>query len=419
MVITLRRAFKNVTIIALVILYLPGLSPRTTFPFTKFSITKPKKLEGALEPNHRLDGAERLLEGRVFGPECLIAKSNEIYTGLRGGNLARIILDGSKDGQIAYFAKTGRACDDIFQFSLCGLLLGLAFDSQGNNLIVADGFLGIWEVDLDTNNKSLLVSTQQELPGQTVNRPGKLFNGVAVSSQGNIYWTDSMSDDLLYAVVANPSGRLFRYNRANNVIEVLLDGLFLANGVALSPDEDFIVVAETAAMRLTKFYLKGPKAGQSEIFVDGLPGLPDNLTPDAEGIWVPLVISVDNRKPNLFAILAPYPLLRNCIARLLAMLLFPLRFVNSLYSNKVYPVAFRFFIKYIQMHSARRTTVVRVDWNGKIVDSLHGFDSTASGISHVLELDEYLYLGSSFNNYLLRIKNPYEKNKTFGANWWW
>lgn len=87
----------------------------------------------------------------------------------------------------------------------------MAFDTQGNNLIVADAYYGLWLVDLTTNQKKLLVSPDQELPGKSINRRAKTFNSVAVSKEGEIYWTDSSSDftiqDLVFASFANPSGR--------------------------------------------------------------------------------------------------------------------------------------------------------------------------------------------------------------------
>lgn len=201
---------------------------------------------------------------------------------------------------------------------------------------------------------------------------------------------------------------LFKYNRAKNVSEVLLDELFFANGLALSPNEDFIVVAETGAMRLGKYYLKGPKAGQSDIFVEGLPGLPDNLTPDADGIWVPLVSAADSEHPNTFALFSRFPTIRLFLARLLTLFELPFRYLDSVYPNK-FSKRFVHFVGHgesIRGLVPKRTTVVRVDWNGNIVGSLHGFDSSISGISHVLEYQDQLYLGSPFNHYLARVKSP-------------
>ncbi|XP_036217108.1 adipocyte plasma membrane-associated protein Hemomucin isoform X2 [Bactrocera oleae] len=396
----------NFMVFFLIVILLPGLPPRTTFPFKEFHVTPAKDLKGALEPNQHLDGAERLLEGRVYGPECLIARKNEVYTGIHGGEIIKLTAD-----HVTHVAKIGQPCD-IFEEARCGRPLGLAFDTQGNNLIVADAYYGIWQIDLNTNQKKLLVSPHQEQPGKDIQRKAKLFNTVAVDQKGDIYWTDSASDfvllDLVFGGLANPSGRLFKYDRANNVSKVLLDELFFANGLALSPDEDFIVVAETGAMRLTLYHLKGAKAGQSEVFVEGLPGLPDNLTPDAEGIWVPLIMAADNEHPNGYNMFANFPSIRLFLARLLSLFELPFRLINNAFPNKL-AQKFIHFIGHgesMLLLSPKRSTIVRIDWNGNIVGSLHGTDKSAGAISHVLEFNDYLYLGSPFNRFLARVKSP-------------
>lgn len=52
---------------------------------------------------------------------------------------------------------------------ICGRPLGLAFDTQGNNLIVADAYYGIWLVNLSNGKKTQLVTPTEELDG-TVNK---------------------------------------------------------------------------------------------------------------------------------------------------------------------------------------------------------------------------------------------------------
>ena len=63
----------------------------------------------------------------------------------------------------------------------------------------------------------------------------------------------------------------------------MLDNLFYANGVALAADESFVLVAEFLAFRIVRRWLTGPRAGSHEIFVDGLPGYPDNITRTPDG----------------------------------------------------------------------------------------------------------------------------------------
>ncbi|XP_037716293.1 adipocyte plasma membrane-associated protein-like [Drosophila subpulchrella] len=381
---------------------LPGLPPNTTFPFKEYDIKPPRELKGVLQPNFQLDGARQLWKDRIFGPECLLGVEGKIFTGIHSGE----VLELDNEETIKPITKIGHPCDYIFDDELCGYPVGLALDTQGNNLIVADSYYGIWQVDLGTKEKTKLVSTEQILPGKSVNRKARLFNSLAVSRKGEIYWTDSLSDDFVLAPFANPSGRLFKYNREKMTNEVLLDELAFANGLALSPNEDFIILAETTAMRLTKYYLKGSRAGQSEVFVDGLPGWPDNLTGDNEGIWVPLSVASDSENPNLFASLAPYPRLRSFLARLVGLMQLPFRISNKIYPNNISARLFHSFNEMATNNAPNRSTVVRVDWNGNIVSSLHGFDRSASGISHVLEIKGHLYLGSPFNQFISKVKLP-------------
>ena len=72
-----------------------------------------------------------------------------------------------------------------------------------------------------------------------------------------------------------------------------MEGLSFANGLTLSPDEDFLLVLESGGQsKIWKYYLKGEKKGQAEIF-SVMPGIVDNITPNSEdgyllGIIVPM-----------------------------------------------------------------------------------------------------------------------------------
>lgn len=159
---------------------------------------------------------------------------------------------------------------------------------------------------------------------------------------------------------------------------------------------------------LTKYYLKGEKAGKSEVFIDGLPGLPDNLTPDEDGIWVPLVMSVDHDHPNGFIIFSRFPLLRLFFTRFLTIFESAFKVINDVYPNRMCQ-RFIHFIGHgesFKFLSPKRSTIIRLDWNGNIVGSLHGFDGSTGGISHVLPYKNDLLLGSPFNHYLTRVKSP-------------
>ena len=70
----------------------------------------------------------------------------------------------------------------------------------------------------------------------------------------------------------------------------MVDSLFFTNGVALSPDEDFVLVAEKSQYQIARFWLKGERKGGIEVFADNLPGFPDGIMGNGEGnYWVTLV----------------------------------------------------------------------------------------------------------------------------------
>jgi len=70
------------------------------------------------------------------------------------------------------------------------------------------------------------------------------------ASDGSVYFSDASSkfglfDWFLDVLEAKPHGRLLKYDPSTKRTSVVLSDLAFANGVALSPDEDFLVVCET------------------------------------------------------------------------------------------------------------------------------------------------------------------------------
>lgn len=134
---------------------------------------------------------------------------------------------------------------------------------------------------------------------------------MAVAKNGDFYFTDSSSDygldKILIDIIANPSGRLIHYSRKTGELTVLLDQLWAANGVALSPDEDFILVCELESSKILKVWLTRDKYGQLETFAEALPGMPDNLSPDDNGVWAALAITADPENPFILQSMAQLP----------------------------------------------------------------------------------------------------------------
>lgn len=92
------------------------------------------------------------------------------------------------------------------------------------------------------------------------------------------------------------TGRLIKYERSSKKVTVVLRGLAFANGVALSKDGSFLLVAETTTCKILRLWLSGPNAGSHDVFVE-LPGFPDNIRRNSNGeFWVAI-----HSKKGLFA----------------------------------------------------------------------------------------------------------------------
>lgn len=187
---------------------------------------------------------------------------------------------------------------------------------------------------------------------------------------------------------------------------VLLENLGFANGIKLSNDESFIFVAETLTSRIIKYHLKGLKAGKSEIIIEGLPGLPDNIHSDNHGnFFVSLIVTADEENPQLLQSLSPHPYIRKLFVRLLTLLELPFKFFYKIYSDDCFKKVY-LWIGHFQSFSflmPRSAIVLRINEHGKILDILESRSGDISDISSAFILNNYLWLGSPFNDYLGRI----------------
>lgn len=117
-------------------------------------------------------------------------------------------------------------------------------------------------------------------------KSSKFFDDLAVLEQddGNtiIYITDvSRKFDLnmwCYTYLEpDPTGRILRYDVKNDSVSVILDHLCFPNGIEVSHDKQSILICELAKRRIIQHYVAGPKINCSRVFVDNLPGEPENI----------------------------------------------------------------------------------------------------------------------------------------------
>ena len=224
---------------------------------------------------------EQIAVGDVNGPEAIAFDGNGLmYTANEDGRIIVLNRDGSNPQD---YAQTG------------GRPLGLKFDLQGN-LIVADAFQGL--LSIDTTGQITVLSTS------FAGVPFMLTDDLDIGSDGTIYFSDASSLNSLGNHTndwGQPNGRLLSYNPNTDVTNLLLDNLYFANGVALSHDESYLLVNESAVNHIRRYWLTGPNSGQTDVFsnVNQFQGLPDNITYNDDSLfWVATffgpVIALDN-----------------------------------------------------------------------------------------------------------------------------
>nr|CAI5821469.1 unnamed protein product [Callosobruchus analis] len=307
---------------------MPNLPPYTKIE-EPFSVSPVRKLEGKLALKERLSDIQIWHKGDLLGPETFAEHNGELYVSLLGGDVVKLTGE-----HITPVARLGKPCKGGYEERICGRPLGIQFDKNGK-LIVADAYYGLFRVNVETGDRELLVSPDQEIEGKKT----KVFNSVALASNGDIYWSASSTqftlEDGVLDLLADPSGRLLHYDAKTKKNKVLIDKLHFANGVQLSDDEEFVIVAETHRNRIHRYYLKGSKKGTHDIFIDGLPGMPDNLKSDSKGgFFVPLVVAVDSDHVAISQRIGPYPMIRKIAARFLGVLQLVFETVDKHYPNE-------------------------------------------------------------------------------------
>jgi sugar lactone lactonase YvrE len=191
------------------------------------------------------------------------------------------VFTGTEDGAIHRISHDGRRVEQVADTG--GRPLGIE-ELADHRLLVCDARRGLLVVDPASGRVESLVA---EVGGRAM----RFCNNAAVARDAAIYFSDTST---VYGIDAwrsemvevTKTGRLLRRSPAG-VVDVLLDGLCFANGVALAGDESFVAVAETAARTVVRYWLTGPAAGTRDYLVEKLPGYPDNIARGSDGlIWV-------------------------------------------------------------------------------------------------------------------------------------
>ena len=149
-----------------------------------------------------------------------------------------------------------------------------------------------------------------------------------------------------------------------------MDGLNFANGVAVSKDQSYLLINETANYRVWRYWFSGPDAGKSEVIIDNLPGFPDNINNGLNGnFWVGLVAP----RVQVLDDLSSKPFMRKIVQRLPAVL-----------RPKAVP----------------SSHVISITGDGEVLMNLQDTAATVPALTGVYETRDTLWLTSLFGNQL-------------------
>jgi len=318
---------------------------------------------GPFAANDRLRGLDVFPIGDNHGPEDIaLDAQGRIYAATHEGRIVRLKADGSNPEN--WVVTKGRP-------------LGIDFDNKGN-LIVADAFRGLLSITPD--------GSITELATMADGIPIRYADDVDVAADGKIYFSDASTKfgakeyggtyeaSLLDINEHGGHGRLLVYDPATRKARTLIDGLNFANGVAISHDQNYVLVNDMGSYRIIRYWITGPKKGKSEPLIEGLPSFPDNISAGLEGrYWVAFV----SPRNSLVDKLSGKPFLRKVIQRMPAFL-----------RPKAVPYGH----------------IIAIDGGGKVLVDLQDPEGTYPINTSVIETRDYLYIGSLVAPVLGRFK---------------
>ena len=267
---------------------------------------------------------------------------------------------------------TGRG--DVTPFAdMGGRPLGIEAQADGS-LVVANAYAGLQRIAPD-GSVTTLVDTVDGKPLVYANdlaiaANGTIYFSVASTKFGAEEYAGTYEGSLLDILEHGGHGQVIEFQPDSGAARVIVDNLNFANGVAISADQQFLLIAETGSYRILKHWLEGPQAGTTQVLLNNLPGFPDNINNGLDGrFWIGLVAP----RNELLDKLSDKPLLRKMVQRL--------------------PTALR-------PQAVPSSHVFAIDGDGIVLMNLQDPRARFPALTGVLETRTALYLTSLFGNEL-------------------
>ncbi len=347
---------------------------------------RPSTLPDSASPyalNDKLRDVEVIGLDRIEGPEDVILdRDDNLYCGSRHGDIVKFFGPDHQRSEI--FAHIG------------GHPLGMAFDRAGH-LQVCVGGMGLYAVSPAGEVRKMTDETNRSPRSIIDDARVRFADDVDIAPDGRIFFSEASiryesQDWAVDGVECRPNGRVICYDPRNGTTRTVLRNIRLANGICMASDGQSLLLNETWACRVLRYWFDGPKAGKVEVVLDGLPGYPDNVNRASDGnYWLALV---GMRTPVLDLALRK-PGFRRRMARRIPM------------DEWLFP-------------NINTGCIVKFDEQGNILDALWDLGGQNHPmITSMREHRGHLYIGGIYNNRIGKYRIPgADRNWTAQDHYW-
>jgi sugar lactone lactonase YvrE len=338
-----------------------------------------------LPSNDALRQVELIGEGRINNPEDIAFDAQgRLYVGSRDSTATNLVVgigDANPRIERVIFLPDGSQRLEEWVKLPGGGPLDMRFDANGN-LIVASWGQGLVSISPE-KRVEVLVPDGQIIEGT----PFGYADGVAIHSDGRIFFTQGTNGSysgtrVVQDVLSGRGfGRLLEYNPSTKQTRVLISDLSFGNGVALAPDQSYVLVADQLRYTIKRYWLTGDRAGTEDIWADNLPGFVHNIFLDKYNtLW----LAFNQGRNPIVDRLSNQPWLREQIAKL------PASFFNRAPSRDETQRA--------------RGFVLAMTLDGRVLESYQNPPQKLDTLSTAVYHDGYLYMGTLTGGPVIRHK---------------